>query len=130
MNELPSQAQSSGTGNTGLIFIEPIKMPIVEFASKCFVVDDEGYLKSFADWCPEWVEYVRTRQGIAALNEEHWKLIGILQDYYKNYGTPPIARILSKATGFKMKQIFELFPAGPGKGACRIAGLPKPKGCV
>ncbi len=105
-------------------------MPIVEYGNKRFVVDEEGYLKDFGDWCPEWVDFVRTSQGIASLNEEHWKLIGILQDYYKNNGTPPAARILSKATGFKMKHIFELFPAGPGKGACKMAGLPKPKGCV
>ncbi|MDM7997336.1 MAG: TusE/DsrC/DsvC family sulfur relay protein [Acidobacteriota bacterium] len=105
-------------------------MPTVEYGNKRFVVDDEGYLKDFADWCPEWVDFVRISQGIASLNEEHWKLIGILQDYYKSNGTPPIARILSKATGFKMKHIFDLFPAGPGKGACKMAGLPKPKGCV
>ncbi|MGA7876136.1 MAG: TusE/DsrC/DsvC family sulfur relay protein [Desulfoferrobacter sp.] len=23
-----------------------------------------------------------------------------------------------------------MFPSGPGKGACKMAGLPKPTGCV
>jgi dissimilatory sulfite reductase related protein len=105
-------------------------MCTVEFKNKVFSVDEEGFLKRYSDWCFEWVEYVRTAQGIEALSDEHWKLISILRDYYEENGMPPMVRILSKATGFKMKHIFELFPAGPGKGACKMAGLPKPKGCV
>jgi dissimilatory sulfite reductase related protein len=105
-------------------------MPIVEFANKLFVVDEDGFLENFGDWCPEWVEYVKAAQNITVLTDEHWKLINILQEYFRENGTPPTVRILSKATGFKMKHIFELFPAGPGKGACKMAGLPKPKGCV
>jgi tRNA 2-thiouridine synthesizing protein E len=105
-------------------------MPTVSFENKTFSVDEEGFLKNFGDWCPEWVEYIKKTQGIAELTDEHWKLIHVLQDYFKEHGTPPMVRILSKATGFKMKHIFELFPAGPGKGACKMAGLPKPKGCV
>lgn len=105
-------------------------MPTIEFQNKTFAVDEEEFLESFVDWSPEWVEYMRIKQGIGELTEEHWKLILVLQDYYKKYGIAPMVRILSKATGFQMKHIFELFPAGPGKGACKMAGLPKPKGCV
>jgi dissimilatory sulfite reductase related protein len=105
-------------------------MPTIEYKGGTFVVDEEGFLQRYADWGPRWVEYVRTDQGIAILTEEHWKLINVLRSYYEENGMPPMVRILSKATGFKMKHIFELFPAGPGKGACKIAGLPKPKGCV
>jgi dissimilatory sulfite reductase related protein len=105
-------------------------MPIIEFQNKAFTVDDEGFLEDFSEWRPEWVEYIKTTQGIAELTDEHWKLIQVLQDYYKKFGVAPMVRILSKETGFKMKRIFELFPAGPGKGACKMAGLPKPTGCV
>jgi dissimilatory sulfite reductase related protein len=105
-------------------------MPVVQFQAKTFDVDEEGFLKSFPDWCPEWVEYIRTIQAIPSLTDEHWTLIQVLQDYYRENGCAPMVRILSRTTGFKMKHIFELFPAGPGKGACKLAGLPKPKGCV
>lgn len=105
-------------------------MSTVACGGETFVVDEDGFLKDFDDWRPEWVEYVRIAEGIPTLTEEHWRLIGVLQDYYREHGAPPIARVLSKAAGFTMKRIFELFPSGPGKGACRIAGLPKPKGCV
>jgi tRNA 2-thiouridine synthesizing protein E len=39
-------------------------------------------------------------------------------------------RKLCKSTGFKLNKIYELFPSGPAKGACKVAGLPKPTGCV
>ena len=53
-----------------------------------------------------------------------------LQEYYEKNGIAPMVRVLSKVTGFKLKHIYELFPSGPGKGACKMAGLPKPTGCV
>jgi dissimilatory sulfite reductase related protein len=105
-------------------------MPVVQFQDKTFDVDEEGFLKSFSDWSPEWVEYVKTIQGPQLITDEHWKLIHVLQNYYRENGRAPMVRNLSEMTGFKMKHIFELFPAGPGKGACKIAGLPKPAGCV
>ncbi len=103
---------------------------IVEFKGKKFEVDEDGFLQNFDDWCEEWVEYVKESEGIKELTDEHWKVINFLQDYYKKNGIAPMVRILSKVTGFKLKKIYELFPSGPGKGACKMAGLPKPTGCV
>ncbi|GAB6163684.1 TusE/DsrC/DsvC family sulfur relay protein [Desulfothermus naphthae] len=103
---------------------------VVEFKGKKFEVDEDGFLQNFDDWCEEWVEYVKESEGIKELTDEHWKVITFLQDYYKKNGIAPMVRILSKVTGFKLKKIYELFPSGPGKGACKMAGLPKPTGCV
>ena len=58
------------------------------------------------------------------------EILDFLQDYYKKNGIAPMVRILSKNTGYKLKEVYELFPSGPGKGACKMAGLPKPTGCV
>ena len=68
--------------------------------------------------------------AIEELNEEHQKVIAVLREYYEKNGIAPMVRVLSKVTGFKLKHIYELFPSGPGKGACKMAGLPKPTGCV
>jgi dissimilatory sulfite reductase related protein len=105
-------------------------MPTLRFEDKVFDVDEDGFLKNFHDWCPEWVECIRISQDIDFMTDEHWRLIDVLQHYYREQGNAPLVRYLSKVTGFKMKHIFELFPDGPGKGACKMAGLPKPKGCV
>ncbi|MCA1987130.1 MAG: TusE/DsrC/DsvC family sulfur relay protein [Desulfovibrio sp.] len=105
-------------------------MATVEFAGKSFEVDEDGFLQRFEDWSPEWVDYVKESEGIKELTEDHQKVIDFLQDYYKKTGTAPMVRILANVTGFKLKQIYELFPSGPGKGACKMAGLPKPTDCV
>lgn len=106
-------------------------MATIEHAGKSFEVDEDGFLlRGMEEWCDEWVEYVKSIEGITEMTDEHWKIINSLQDYYKKNGIAPMVRILSKTTGFPLKRIYELFPSGPGKGACKMAGLPKPTGCV
>ncbi|MCM0753756.1 TusE/DsrC/DsvC family sulfur relay protein [Desulfovibrio aminophilus] len=105
-------------------------MAVVEFKGTKFEVDEDGFLQRFDDWNPDWVEFVKESEGIKELTDNHQKVIEFLQDYYKKNGIAPMVRILSKVTGFKLKEIYELFPSGPGKGACKMAGLPKPTGCV
>ncbi|MCF8023875.1 MAG: TusE/DsrC/DsvC family sulfur relay protein [Desulfobacteraceae bacterium] len=105
-------------------------MPTVEFEGETFNVDEDGFIDNFESWSEAWVKYVKQQEGIDELNDEHWKVINVLQDYYKKNGIAPMVRVLSKLTGYKLKHIYELFPSGPGKGACKMAGLPKPTGCV
>jgi tRNA 2-thiouridine synthesizing protein E len=105
-------------------------MAVVEHSGKSFEVDEDGFLANLDEWGPEWVDYVKELEGITELKEDHWKVINMLQEYFKKNGIAPMVRILSKVTGFKLKYIYELFPSGPGKGACKMAGLPKPTGCV
>jgi dissimilatory sulfite reductase related protein len=105
-------------------------MATVDFEGNAFNVDEDGFIDNFTNWNNSWVKYVKNQEGIDELTQEHWAVINILQDYYKKNGIAPMVRILSKLTGFKLKHIYELFPSGPGKGACKMAGLPKPTGCV
>ena len=105
-------------------------MPEVVHGEKTFVVDEDGFLADFADWGPDWIDYVRESEGIAEVTEDHRKVMTFLQEYYEKNGIAPMVRVISKNTGFKLKEIYDLFPSGPAKGACRMAGLPKPTGCV
>ncbi len=105
-------------------------MPKIEFMGKTFTVDEDGFIDDYANWSEEWVQHVKKEEGIEELTEEHQQVIKVLQEYYEKNGIAPMVRVLSKVTGFKLKHIYELFPSGPGKGACKMAGLPKPTGCV
>ncbi|MDX2434084.1 MAG: TusE/DsrC/DsvC family sulfur relay protein [Desulfobacterales bacterium] len=106
-------------------------MATIEHNGKSYDVDEDGFLtKGMEDWDQGWVEYGKSIEGIGDMTEEHTKVIDALQEYYKKNGIAPMVRILSKTTGFPLKRIYELFPSGPGKGACKMAGLPKPTGCV
>ncbi len=105
-------------------------MAEIEYQGKKFEVDEDGFLLDFSMFSEEWKYYVKDQEGIAELTDDHQNVINVLQDYYKKNGIAPMVRVLSKLTGFKLKEIYKLFPSGPGKGACKMAGLPKPTGCV
>ena len=98
--------------------------------------DPEGYLRRREDWTRELAVEMATADGIA-LSDAHWEVIGFLQDYYEQYEIAPAIRILTKQIGKRFgkekgnsRYLYELFPRGPAKQACRYAGLPKPTGCV
>ena len=78
-------------------------MATIEFKGNSFSVDEDGFIDDFNSWNRDWVDYVKESEGIKELTEEHWKIINILQDYYKKNGIAPMVRILSKVTGFKLK---------------------------
>jgi len=105
-------------------------------AGVAVATDPEGYLRDRADWSRELAEAMAAEDGIA-LSEAHWEVMLFLQEYYDNYEIAPAIRILTKQIGKRFgkekgnsRYLYELFPRGPAKQACRYAGLPKPTGCV
>ena len=106
-------------------------MPTIEHNGSSFTVDEDGFLtKGMEEWNENWIDYVKAVEGITDMTDEHKKVIDTLQEYYKKNGIAPMVRILSKTTGFPLERIYELFPSGPGKGACKMDGMPKPTGRV
>jgi tRNA 2-thiouridine synthesizing protein E len=73
---------------------------------------------------------VPSTEAVNELTDKHWKVINYLREYYLEFGIAPMIRKLCKKTEFSLKEIYDLFPSGPAKGACKVAGLPKPTGCV
>lgn len=93
-------------------------------------LDEDGFIVDPADWSEALVVAFAKDEGVEELTEKHWKVINYLRDYFKQFGIAPMVRKMCKDTGFTLKEIYELFPSGPAKGACKLAGLPKPTGCV
>lgn len=106
-------------------------MPFVEGKGKKLEVNEEGFLTDPKEWDLEVAELLASKEeGIEALTEDHWKVINYIRDYYLEKNLAPMVRKICKNTGFQLKYIYLLFPSGPAKGACKVAGLPKPDGCV
>ena len=105
-------------------------MPIFEVNGKKYDVDEDGFLQEPEIWNRDVAVDFATTEGVAELTENHWKVINYLRNYYLKFGIAPMIRKIVKETGIKLNQIYELFPSGPAKGACKVAGLPKPTGCV
>jgi len=93
-------------------------------------VDEDGFMEEPEAWNERVALALATTEGVNELSENHWKLVNYLRDYYQKFGIAPMIRKLCKETGFSLKQIYDMFPSGPAKGACKVAGLAKPTGCV
>lgn len=93
-------------------------------------MDDKGYLLEFDSWTPEFAASIAAEDGIDTLTPDHWRIIEFLRAYQKEHGVAPMIRVLCKETGSTLKEIYTLFPRGPARGACRVAGLPRPDSCV
>jgi len=105
-------------------------MPIFEYPGNKVDVDEDGFIQEPQLWNEDLAGALARIEGVDAMSEEHWKVVHYLRNYYLEFGVAPMIRKLCKETGFALKKIYELFPSGPAKGACKVAGLPKPTGCV
>lgn len=92
--------------------------------------DGDGFLIHPEMWTKEVADEIAKADGIENLSEQHWAVIRVIRQNYEEKGMAPMVRVICKETGLKLKDIYELFPLGPARGACRVAGLPKPDGCV
>jgi tRNA 2-thiouridine synthesizing protein E len=93
-------------------------------------VNDEGFMIDRDQWTPDLAEAIAAEAGIGPLTTEHWSVITFCREDAAREGHPPGLRRISKLSGVNTKQLYQLFPKGPGKLAAKIAGLPKPQGCV
>ena len=93
-------------------------------------MDGDGFMLQPELWNDEVAAIIAKADDIENLTEDHWKVIRVIRQNYEEKGLAPMVRVICKETGLKLKQVYELFPLGPARGACRVAGLPKPEGCV
>ena len=105
-------------------------MPTFTLAEVSIEVDEDGFMSEPDAWDKAIAAALATTEGVDDLTEDHWKVVEYLRNYYTQFGVAPMIRKLCKETGFDLKSIYSLFPSGPAKGACKVAGLPKPTGCV
>ncbi|UCH84319.1 MAG: TusE/DsrC/DsvC family sulfur relay protein [Candidatus Latescibacterota bacterium] len=94
------------------------------------LLDQEGFLNEDTGWSQDVARELAERNDLGPITKDQWRIIYFVRDYYKEFGEgPPIMKI-AKATGLTSKQICSCFPCGVAKGAYRLAGLPKPSGCL
>lgn len=92
-------------------------MSVVQVKGTEVEIDEDGFLVDPEDWSEDMAAYFATVEDVAALTEKHWHVIHYLRDYFKKFGVAPMVRKLCKDTGLTLKEIYELFPSGPAKGA-------------
>jgi len=92
--------------------------------------DPEGFFVHAEQWTEAMAREIASECGIAELTDRHWQVITYMRTTYLETGTAPSIRTLGKASGVPIKELYQLFPKGPAKLAAKIAGIPKPRGCI
>jgi dissimilatory sulfite reductase related protein len=105
-------------------------METMTIAGKTLKLDADGNLADRNDWNEEIAGELAAQEGIAELTAQHWAVIHFMRQVFDKEGDAPSIRRLTKESGVDTKTLYQLFPKGPAKKAARIAGLPKPKGCI
>lgn len=105
-------------------------MAVVELGGKQIEVDEDGFIQDPDLWDKDVATDLAKTEGVEEMTEDHWKVVNYLREYYVKFGIAPMIRKLCKETGLSLRQVYELFLSGPAKGARKVAGLPKPTGCV
>ena len=93
-------------------------------------VNDEGFLTDPSQWNEAVAVELARREGIDPLTDRHWTVIWFMRSEFEAKGTGPTVRLLGKTSGVPVKELYQLFPKGPAKLAAKIAGIPKPRGCI
>lgn len=98
--------------------------------------DENGYLRNYLEWSESLVPIIATAEGLV-LSDAHWQVVHFVRQFYLQYDTSPAIRALVKALANEFgtdignsRYLMKLFPGGPAKQACKLAGLPKPKKCL
>lgn len=96
--------------------------------------DSEGYLFQPEDWDEAVAEKIAGEEGIE-LNDSYWPILNFIREYYLVHNVAPDVRHLinhlASENGLPKKDakkmVFDLFPYGYVKQACKIAGMKKPR---
>jgi dissimilatory sulfite reductase related protein len=92
--------------------------------------DAEGFFNDPNQWIEAMADDIARENGINELTDRHWIVIRFMRNAYLQNGSAPSIRTLGKVSGVPIKELYQLFPKGPAKLAAKIAGIPKPRGCI
>ena len=96
--------------------------------------DIEGYIVDPEEWDREIAGQLATEEHLV-LNQDYWCILDFMRAYWMDHRVAPDVRhvidYLVNDQGYDKKQakkhLFDLFPYGYVKQACKIAGMQRPR---
>lgn len=105
-------------------------MPTAIYGGQAVQVNDDGFLIDPGAWNDDMVADIAKTVGVEHLDAEQMQVVEVMRSEYEARGEGPNVRALERIAGIPIKRLYELFPKGPAKSAAKIAGIPKPRGCI
>jgi TusE/DsrC/DsvC family sulfur relay protein len=93
------------------------------------IFDREGFMVDAEAWSPEIGKAIAEDLHIE-LKDSHWQVINFARQDFTVMGEAPSLRRITDLSEFRTKDLFEMFAGNPSKKVAKIAGLPKPPGCI
>lgn len=93
------------------------------------VFGPDGHLADPGVWTAELGERIATMLGVE-LDAARWVLVNAARADFEKTGAAPNIRRLTQETKLATKDVYALFPRAPGRTIAKIAGIPKPVGCI
>jgi tRNA 2-thiouridine synthesizing protein E len=106
-----------------------VSVPTQSYAGQNVELDADGFFARPADWSEAMADPIATALGVK-LEPDAWKVIRFARSDFGEKGCSPGLRRITASTGVGTKEIYRMFPKGPGKLVAKIAGIPKPKSCL
>jgi tRNA 2-thiouridine synthesizing protein E len=94
------------------------------------IIDGDGFMQNPSLWSEEVARFLALEAGIETLNDQQWQVLRFIRAYYTEQGKEPMNHKIKLGVGLSLMEIEALFPGGIAKGARRLAGLPKARGCA
>lgn len=111
-------------------------MVILELKERSVALTEDGFLGDPRAWNEDVATALAAREGLT-LTDAHWEIIRFVREYYLRVQHLPNMRMFVKAVARTLgeekgnsRYLYRLFPKGPLKYACMLAGLPKPPHCI
>ena len=92
--------------------------------------DQDGFMIDPGLWDEQVAAAIARDESIEEVSDKHWAIVNFIREYWQEHDLAPPVRLICKEVGVSVREIYKLFTSGPARGACRVAGLPKPDGCV
>lgn len=104
-------------------------MSVHSFAGRDVEVNEEGFFVRPAEWSEAMAAPIAAELGVT-LEPDAWKVLRFARADFEAQGGSPGLRRITAQTGVGTKDLYRMFPRGPGKLIAKIAGIPKPKSCL
>ena len=105
-------------------------MATSNYAGRQVDIGEDGFFTHPEQWTEDMAPEIAAAAGIPELTSRHWEVVRFMRREYMTNGDSPSVRVLGKASGVPVKELYQLFPKGPAKLAAMIAGVPRPRGCI
>lgn len=89
----------------------------------------DGHMVDSKQWTEALGAKIAAAQGVA-MTDAHWAIVRFSRGDFESTGASPNIRRITQGANVATKDLYTLFPKAPARTIAKIAGIPKPAGCL